>query len=225
MGGWQERIWPGAFDGTLNAPDIYALWNHNPDFIIAAVADHTLRLTQDNVGLMSEMEPMDTQMIRDLVVTPISQGKVRKMSFAFDVGTAEWSVENGMDIREIRGVARLYDVSPVTYPAYPGTDISTRTLEAIIRSVPREQVMDLLRADPAQEITEDDCEAQGGEWNETSQTCDMPEANSKLITSSADDKVVVAAGRTLDSAGALIEVYRRRAGLHSRYEYLERKFS
>lgn len=212
MGGWKERIWPGAFDGVTADPGVYALWNHDPNFIIAAAADHTLRLSQDEAGLLAEMDPMNTQTIRDLVVTPIQQGKVRKMSFAFDVGKAEWSVENSMDIREIRSIARLYDVSPVTYPAYPGTDIGTRTLETLIRSLPREKVMDLLRADPMP-MTEDDCEAQGGEWDEGTQMCDM--------TASAAAKVGEAAGLALPRAGALVEAYRRRAGSRPNYDFLK----
>src|SRR5438093_569278 len=76
LGGYKERVWPGAFDGLLADDGIYSLWNHNPDFIIAAVADGTLVLSEDSVGLLSDSEPMDTQTVRDLVVTPIQQGKV-----------------------------------------------------------------------------------------------------------------------------------------------------
>ena len=215
MGGWKERIWPGAFDGVMADPGVYALWNHDPNFIIAAAADHTLRLSQDAAGLLAEMDPMNTQTIRDLVVTPIQQGKVRKMSFAFDVGTAEWSIENSVDIREIRSIARLYDVSPVTYPAYPGTDISARTLQTLIRSLPREKIMRLLA-----DMNQEDCEAQGGTWDDTEGMCEMQETN----TSSAAAKAGAVAGLALGNAGALIEVYRRRAGARPSYDFLERKY-
>ena len=135
LGGYVERIAPGAFDGTTDALDVFALWNHNPDFVIASTNDRSLQLSIDEQGLMSAITPMDTQTIRDLVVTPIQQGKIRKMSFAFDIGEADWSVEGGRDVRNIRKVARLYDVSPVCYPAYPQTNISARTLEVLMSTL------------------------------------------------------------------------------------------
>jgi HK97 family phage prohead protease len=138
LGGYREKIAPGAFDQTLaDNNDVYALWNHNPDFVIAAQQDGSLRLATDERGLRSEIDPMNTQTINDLVVTPIRQGKINKMSFAFEVQTADWETLNGVEIRVIRQV-RLFDVSPVTYPAYSQTDISARTLEHLIAGASRE---------------------------------------------------------------------------------------
>lgn len=210
FGGWRERIAPGAFDGVLG-DDVYALFNHDPNFIVAATADGTLRLSQDNTGLLAEMEPMDTQLIRDLVVTPIRQGKVRKMSFAFDipVGGDEWTLEEGTDIRVIKRVGRLYDVSPVTYPAYPGTDISARTLRAILQGQPREKVLDLLRADMTQEM----CEEQGGTWDPDTMTCSMPE---DMRSSSAAPRLATPKGDGTDTQGVWAEFYRRRLDRHER---------
>lgn len=145
LGWYRERINPGAFDGLLGDERCFALWNHNPDFIIAAVADQSLRLSQDEVGLFSEIDPMDTQTIRDLVVKPIEDGKVRKMSFAFDVDTAHWEMENGVDVRVVDKVARLWDVSPVTYPAYPQTDISARSLAMLAGNLNPEQRGELVK--------------------------------------------------------------------------------
>ena len=207
FGGWRERIAPGAFDGVIDSPDIYALWNHLPEFIIAATADGSLRLSQDNTGLLSEMDPMDTQTIRDLVVTPIQQGKVRKMSFAFDipVGGDEWTIEEGTDIRNIKRVGRLYDVSPVTYPAYPGTDISARSLQAIIRALPRSVVLSALDMPMDQES----CEAEGGTWDSDLQMCVMTAASARAQASTTDGM------RTSTDAGASDEIYRLRVRRHS----------
>lgn len=126
LGGWRERIAPGAFSNVLSSEECLALLNHDPNVVIAAVRDGSLRLTQDTRGLYVEIRPMDTQTIRDLVVTPVEQGKIRKMSFAFDVGEADWVYEGGVDIRVVKRVSRLYDVSVVAYPAYSQTDIGAR---------------------------------------------------------------------------------------------------
>lgn len=152
LGGWKERVWPGAFEGLLSDDGIYSLWNHNPDFIIAAVADGSLTLSEDATGLLSDSKPMNTQTIRDLVITPMQQGKIRKMSCAFDVGTADWSVEDSWEVRNIRKFSRLYDTSPVTYPAFPQTDISARTLEVLVGSLSKSQrdaVASLIASDAA----------------------------------------------------------------------------
>ena len=217
MGGWVERIAPGAFEGTMTSPDIYALWNHDPNYIIAATADGSLRLSQDGTGLLSECEPMDTQIIRDLVVTPIQQGKVRKMSFAFDIPVdgCEWIMENGRDVRVIRRIARLYDVSPVAFPAYPGTDITARTMQALVRAFPRAAILSAMTP-----MNQQDCEDAGGEWDETSGMCNM-EASAGVSEPGAQ------AGRTTSSTADVAEFYRRRLGLHERLRFsenLERKY-
>jgi phage head maturation protease len=50
------------------------------------------------------------------------------MSFGFTVEKDEWSTANGVDTRELIEV-RLFDVSPVTFPAYTQTDVGVRAHE------------------------------------------------------------------------------------------------
>ena len=133
--GWfspfRERIARGAFDDALlrvasGQDDVYALLNHDENYIISSTADHTLRLSVDEIGLVAEMDPMDTPTITDMVVTPIQQGKIRKMSFGFTVSDEHEEKRAGVDYRIIDKIGRLYDVSPVTFPAYPATDVQAR---------------------------------------------------------------------------------------------------
>ena len=246
MGGWVERIAPGAFDKVLEAEDIYGLWNHDPNFIIASTADKTLLLSQDKTGLLAEMDPMDTQTIRDLVVTPIQQGKVRKMSFAFDIAPegAAWTNEKGRDVRTITNISRLYDVSPVTYPAYPGTDIASRTLRSIVRAFPRAQVLNALREEHgtqeeceadggtwtdgmcvmpmmSRQMTQEDCEADGGTWDPDTEMCSME-------ASSAASRLTLPKGGRAATQDVWAEFYRNRMGLHDRLRFsdnFERKLT
>src|SRR3990167_9362807 len=133
--GWfapfKERIARGAFDEALERvksgkDDVYALLNHDENYIISSTADRTLHLSVDEVGLVAAMTPMDTQTIKDLVVTPIEQGKIRKMSFGFTVSDEHEEKRDGIAYRIIDKVARLFDVSPVVFPAYPATDLQAR---------------------------------------------------------------------------------------------------
>lgn len=136
LGGFREQIAPGAFADAIGTDDVRALWNHNPDFILGRNRSNTLRLSEDVRGLAIEIIPPDTQTIRDLVLTPMERGDVSQMSFAFSVrpGGQDWAKNDaGQMIRTLKKL-RLYDVSPVTYPAYTQTDvgIAKRSMESAI---------------------------------------------------------------------------------------------
>lgn len=127
--GWfekfRERIEPGAFTETIKRDDVRALWNHNPDYVLGRNRAGTLRMREDDRGLAVEIDPPDTQWARDLLVS-IRRGDVNQMSFGFEVLQDSWGMENGQKVRTLRKV-RLFDVSVVTYPAYPQTDVAVRS--------------------------------------------------------------------------------------------------
>jgi len=126
-GGWfRERIEPGAFSKTIKSDDIRALWNHDDNYVLARNKSGTLKLSEDEKGLFVSITPPDTTWARDLCVT-IKRKDVDQMSFAFDVLGETWVKENGENIRTLTEV-KLYDVSPVTYPAYPQTDVAVRSM-------------------------------------------------------------------------------------------------
>jgi hypothetical protein len=125
--GAREMVAPGAFTRSLRAGDpVTALWNHNPDFVIASTKNGSLRLSEDSHGLLAEMTPIDTPTIRDLVIKPIQDGMVNKMSFGFETVKDEYTTDKGGPLRVLRDLT-LFDVSPVVFPWYSGTDISARS--------------------------------------------------------------------------------------------------
>lgn len=131
LGGFREQILPGTFAEAIEKDDIRALWNHNPDHVIGRKAAGTLTLAEDARGLAIEILPPDTQTGRDLV-TLMERGDVNQMSFGFSVrpGGQDWAKDdNGQVVRTLKRV-RLFDVSPVTFPAFPQTDIAVRELRA-----------------------------------------------------------------------------------------------
>ena len=131
IGGWfREKIAPGAFKESIREDDIRALFNHDPNFVLGRNTAKTLTLAEDDTGLKTTIDPPDTQFARDLAVS-IERGDITQMSFAFQVLEEEWKTgeKKELDLRTIKKV-RLYDVSPVTFPAYQGTDIALRSQAA-----------------------------------------------------------------------------------------------
>jgi HK97 family phage prohead protease len=128
MWGFYEQIEPGAFDGA-DLSDVRALFNHNPDALLARTSSGTLRLSTDERGLRYEFELPDTSAGRDLREL-LRRGDVSQSSFGFTIADEDWEERTGeMPLRKIKKVKRLFDVSPVTYPAYPDTSVALRSLE------------------------------------------------------------------------------------------------
>ena len=129
LGGFVERIAPGAFDEVLN-DDVRCLFNHDPNHILGRTVSGTLTVTSDATGLHYECEMPDTQTARDLTIS-MERGDVTQSSFAFEVLEDNWEkLDDDTWLRTILKVKRLHDVSPVTYPAYPDatTGISQRAM-------------------------------------------------------------------------------------------------
>ena len=129
LGGFREKIAPGAFDQVLN-DDVRALVNHDPNLILGRTISGTLKISLDNRGLFYEIDVPDTAFARDLMQS-VKRGDVSQSSFAFRVEDDRWDEDDdGRYIRTIKKVKRLYDVSPVTYSAYPDTDVATRAMQS-----------------------------------------------------------------------------------------------
>lgn len=122
LGGFIERIKPEAVEGRLN-DDIVALLNHDQNHVLARNGK-TMELEVDKNGLKYRFEAPNTTAGNDLLEN-VRLGNISKSSFAFTVDADEWDFrDNGPDIRTITKIKRLYDVSPVTYPAYPDTTVA-----------------------------------------------------------------------------------------------------
>lgn len=131
-GGFRELIIPGAFAKTLESADIRALFNHNPSVVLGRSKSGTLRLKEDSTGLAIEIDPPDTQVSRDLMIS-IERGDINQMSFGFRTIADSWERVDGKMIRTLSEI-ELIDVSLVTYPAYTDTDIALRSMQDAIKS-------------------------------------------------------------------------------------------
>ncbi len=128
LGGFTERIAPGAFAGSLGR-DVRALLNHNPDLLLGRTKSGTLRLAEDTRGLGFELDLPETQLGRDTAAL-IERRDLSGMSFAFRTLKDTWAkVGPGKWMRTLLDL-ELIDVSPVTFPAYPETEVGLRSADA-----------------------------------------------------------------------------------------------
>ena len=130
---FRERIAPTAFDRALGAnPDVRALWNHNSDFPLGRTRNSTLRIDKDGRGLRFELDLPRTGWGMDAAAS-IRRGDVSGMSFAFSArrdGGDTWGKPGPDGVAERTLLdADLYELSPVTFPAYPATDVAVRSVE------------------------------------------------------------------------------------------------
>ena len=118
LGWFREKFEPGAFDDVLQN-DVVALFNHNIDKVLARTISKTLTLTQDGTGLHYHFEAPDNTAGNDLIVS-MRRGDIQHSSFSFTVQDEKWEEdEEHGEVRTVLKVKRLYDVSPVVFPAYP----------------------------------------------------------------------------------------------------------
>lgn len=128
--GWEEMVAPGSFKKTIKEQDIRALWNHDPNIVLGRNKAGTLTLDEDEKGLAVTIEPPDSEWGRP-VLEAVRRGDVSGMSIGFQVVKEEWTRpdrEKEPKARPKRTIkeAKLFDVSPVTFPAFPQTDIAAR---------------------------------------------------------------------------------------------------
>jgi HK97 family phage prohead protease len=151
IGGYfSEQVAPGAFTRAIKEDDVRCLLNHDANLILGRNKAGTLSLEEDEIGLRFACELPDTQWGRD-TQTSIARGDISQCSFGFQVTAEAWQKRYGKpDLRTI-SECRLFDVSPVTYPAYDTTDVALRTAKEVQEQRdPAEVLPDPLQAARAQ---------------------------------------------------------------------------
>ena len=133
LGGFVEMIAPGAFDGVIERSDVKCYLDHNPGKGILARSRNgngSLSLVVDERGLQYSFDAPKTS-LGDEVVEGLKRGDYSQSSFAFTVDDEVWTKEaDGTYLRTITKIGGLYDVSIVANPAYEGTSVALRSLDA-----------------------------------------------------------------------------------------------
>lgn len=129
IGPFREQILPKAFMDVLqsDALDVRFLINHDPNLLLARTTSGTMTLKEDSTGLLVRADLAPTSYGKDLQIL-LRRGDMSQMSFGFSVADDAWEDKGAKPLRTIRKVGELFDVSAVTFPAYPGTDGSLRSV-------------------------------------------------------------------------------------------------
>ncbi|GGU49007.1 HK97 family phage prohead protease [Streptomyces violascens] len=161
LGGFRERIIPGAGADALRANDVLATFNHDMNHVLGRASSGTLRSGEDAEGGWYEIDLPNTTTGRDLAEL-LKRGDVRGSSFTFSVNDGgqrvhdELDEETGLPIREITSM-NVVELGPVLNPAYPTTDAGlSRSIALALgiaddttdsrESVPFHPARDLVRA-------------------------------------------------------------------------------
>lgn len=127
-GFFREKIARGAFTDTLKTADVRAYFDHDTGRVLGRSTAGTLRLKEDSKGLAVEIDLPATSDGND-VQELIRRGDVTGMSFRFRATREEWDETTKVPLRTILAV-ELHEVSIVSEPAYDGTSVALRSLEA-----------------------------------------------------------------------------------------------
>lgn len=135
LGGWRERIEPGAFARALKENDIFIIRSHNPDLLLAGTVNGTLKLEENTRGLKFELELDDTETaIR--TVKEIKSGLLRGMSIGFWLYPDGSKWERTKDDQIIRHLlpdgVDLREISTTAFPAYAQTSVQARSTREVL---------------------------------------------------------------------------------------------
>ena len=126
--GFEEAFERGAFSKSIAANDgnVYAAYQHDVRYTMGRYPN-TLKLIEDEVGLRYEIDPPEWA---SWIIESIERGDVSGSSFIFDYQKYRWD-ESREPARLVVEEATLYEVSPVTSPAYPSSEASARSMEKL----------------------------------------------------------------------------------------------
>ncbi|WP_033715595.1 HK97 family phage prohead protease [Bacillus mycoides] len=129
MGYWmrfKEQFKKGSFTESLTKEDQRALWSHDTSKVLGRTKNGTLRLFEDEIGLRFELDLPETTLGNDAYTT-IKRGDVDGVSFGFQMQKQEWDESDPDNITRTIVTAKLMEISPVAFPAYPDSQVSARS--------------------------------------------------------------------------------------------------
>ena len=121
---YKEQIEPTAFDDA-DLSDVVFRVDHEGR-VYARTSAGTVEVWHDEHGLGQRTDLSRTAAARE-IFADIEAGNYPKMSFAFRVAEDGDTYDKKTHTRIIKRIEKVFDVSPVSFPANPGTELSVST--------------------------------------------------------------------------------------------------
>jgi len=130
-----EQVAQGAFRETIVSDDVVGLFNHDKNYVLGRNTARTMELSEDDTGLKYKIDLPDTSVGRD-VHTSVKRGDITGSSFSFQTLEDLWEYsEDGEHVKRTILKVKLFDVGPVTFPAYPQTTVAARDMSNFIEEM------------------------------------------------------------------------------------------
>lgn len=128
---FREVIRPEAVEG-VDFSKVLSMHNHRSERLLGNTASGTMRTGTDSVGVWYEVDLPDSPTGEDVLVS-VRRGDTPGSSFQFDIKAdgEKWSVRSGKAFREVIAFNGVYEMGPVSEPAYPDTTIAARSMEQL----------------------------------------------------------------------------------------------
>jgi uncharacterized protein len=181
LGGFKEKIQPGAFSQSLqDNPDVLCLYAHDDRQLLGRVSSGTLQIAEDDKGLRFTCKLPDTSTARDLTAL-MERGDVSHMSFGFACVSDDWQRQpDGQIVRTLLQVV-LFEVSVVPQPAYLSSSVDLRSMPAELR-----KGMNADDEDDCDPEIDDDCDDEEDRCDCDCQACEAGDCD-KCSNSDCDD--------------------------------------
>jgi len=125
-----ERITRSSM-ASADMSELVATFNHNFDYILGRTSNETMEVRTDDKGVYYAVKPSNTTYAKDLLEN-LRAGNVTGSSFYFSMDSNEGydfkEREDGMLEATPRKITKIYEMGPVTSPAYPATTSERRSM-------------------------------------------------------------------------------------------------
>ena len=145
LGWFIEIIKPGALD-MADMRDMKSFFNHNADYTLGSYPNETVSVSWDDKSADYDIGPKEPfgPIIQELVIKQIANRNITGSSFMFDIAAKgdEWEEgEGGIYIRYVTKIEKVYEMGPVSMPAYPTstTGIAKRSFDDFINTTKRQE--------------------------------------------------------------------------------------
>ena len=130
---------------SCDTSDVIGVFNHDANQLLGRTRNNTLTLTRTEDGGLAYRIPYDSQdPDHQRVMRKIERGDVDGSSFLFRAKKDDWQEEQdaaggSLYVRTVLEIETLYDVCPVTSPAYPDATAAKRSHDAYQQAHPAPQ--------------------------------------------------------------------------------------